>query len=218
MVRQENIETASTVTNMIPASTVNSERDSTDIVTKNNQPEPISSELINLDISNTLQKAKNLANNQEQAISPQAAPKKVIDKIMAEANQIQKEKARQKAYNNALKHKEYQMLADLWKNCMNSYLTVRNFLGHPSTFKLLNGWHQLMKKKNMILLTVEWTKNNPPPPKQVPRPAPVASSQNSNIKKQPQAQNMGKGKAPPQTPYSQSYRMPWKMHFRWTEP
>ncbi|MBW0526522.1 hypothetical protein O181_066237, partial [Austropuccinia psidii MF-1] len=46
------------------------------IITQNNQQEPISSELINLDISNTLQKAKNLANNQEQAISPQEAPKK----------------------------------------------------------------------------------------------------------------------------------------------
>ncbi|MBW0576638.1 hypothetical protein O181_116353 [Austropuccinia psidii MF-1] len=44
-------------------------------------------------------------------------------------------KARQKAYNNALQHKEYQILADLWKNCMNSYLTVRKFLGHPNTCK-----------------------------------------------------------------------------------
>ncbi|MBW0586464.1 hypothetical protein O181_126179 [Austropuccinia psidii MF-1] len=81
----------------------------------------------------------------------QAAPKKVIDVIMAEANQIQKDKgqwktsttincpipklmtlfylqkeltppqeasvdiykARKKAYNNALQHKEYQILADL---------------------------------------------------------------------------------------------------------
>ncbi|MBW0502049.1 hypothetical protein O181_041764 [Austropuccinia psidii MF-1] len=32
---------------------------------------------------------------------------------------------------NALQHKEYQILANLWKNCMNSYLTVRKFLGHP---------------------------------------------------------------------------------------
>ncbi|MBW0567894.1 hypothetical protein O181_107609 [Austropuccinia psidii MF-1] len=55
MVRQENIETASTVTSIIPASTV--------IVTQNNQPEPISSELINLDISNTLLEDKNLANS-----------------------------------------------------------------------------------------------------------------------------------------------------------
>ncbi|MBW0553386.1 hypothetical protein O181_093101, partial [Austropuccinia psidii MF-1] len=62
VVRQENIETASTVTSIIPASTVNSDHNSTVIVTQNNQPEPISSELITLDISNTLQKAKNLAN------------------------------------------------------------------------------------------------------------------------------------------------------------
>ncbi|MBW0592120.1 hypothetical protein O181_131835, partial [Austropuccinia psidii MF-1] len=59
---KENIETASTVTSIIPASTINSDHNSTVIVTQNNQPEPISSELINLDISNTLQKAKNLAN------------------------------------------------------------------------------------------------------------------------------------------------------------
>ncbi|MBW0491489.1 hypothetical protein O181_031204 [Austropuccinia psidii MF-1] len=63
MVRQENIKTASTVTSIIPASTVNSENNSTVIITQNNQPEPISSELINLDISNTSQKAKNLTNS-----------------------------------------------------------------------------------------------------------------------------------------------------------
>ncbi|MBW0588835.1 hypothetical protein O181_128550 [Austropuccinia psidii MF-1] len=93
MVRQENSGTASTVTSIIPASTVISDHNSTVIIAQNNQQEPISSELISLDISNTLQKAKNLANNQEQAISPQAAPKKVIDLIMAEANKIQKDKA-----------------------------------------------------------------------------------------------------------------------------
>ncbi|MBW0586874.1 hypothetical protein O181_126589 [Austropuccinia psidii MF-1] len=80
-------------------------------------------------------------------------------------------KASQKAYNNALQHKEYQILEDLWKNCINSYMTVRKFLGHPNTCKLLNGWHPLMEKKNMRLLTAEWRKNNAPPPKQVPRPA-----------------------------------------------
>ncbi|MBW0512303.1 hypothetical protein O181_052018 [Austropuccinia psidii MF-1] len=62
MVIQENIEIASTVTSITPASTVNSENNSTAIITQNNQPEPISSELINFDISNTLQKANNLAN------------------------------------------------------------------------------------------------------------------------------------------------------------
>ncbi|MBW0539450.1 hypothetical protein O181_079165 [Austropuccinia psidii MF-1] len=38
----------------------------------------------------------------------------------------------------------------------------------------------------MILSTAEWRKNNPPPPKKVPKTAPVAHSINSNIKKQPQ--------------------------------
>ncbi|MBW0593402.1 hypothetical protein O181_133117 [Austropuccinia psidii MF-1] len=112
-------------------------------------------------------------------------------------------KGSQKAYNNALRHKEYQILADLWKNCMSSYLTVRKFLGHPNTCKLLNGWHPLMEKKNMMLLTAEWRENNPTPPKQVPRPAPVASNSNYNMKKQPQAQNNGKGKAPAPKHYSQ---------------
>ncbi|MBW0572681.1 hypothetical protein O181_112396 [Austropuccinia psidii MF-1] len=63
MVRQENIETASTVTSIIPASTVNSDHNSTVIIAQSNQPEPISSELVSLDISNTLQKAKKFAKN-----------------------------------------------------------------------------------------------------------------------------------------------------------
>ncbi|MBW0551146.1 hypothetical protein O181_090861 [Austropuccinia psidii MF-1] len=63
MVRQENIETASTVSSIIPACTVNSDHNSTVIVTQNNKPKPISFKLIDLDISNTLQKAKNLANS-----------------------------------------------------------------------------------------------------------------------------------------------------------
>ncbi|MBW0570327.1 hypothetical protein O181_110042 [Austropuccinia psidii MF-1] len=63
MVRQENIKTASTVTRIIPASTINSDHNSIVIVTQNNQPEPISSELINLNKSDTLQKGKNLANS-----------------------------------------------------------------------------------------------------------------------------------------------------------
>ncbi|MBW0563407.1 hypothetical protein O181_103122 [Austropuccinia psidii MF-1] len=90
---------------------------------------------------------------------------------------------------------------------MNSYLTVRKFLGHPNTCKLLNGCHPLMEKENMMLLTAEWRKDNPPPPKQVPKTDPVASSSNSNVKKQPQAQNKGNGKAPVTKPYSQGYRI-----------
>ncbi|MBW0525146.1 hypothetical protein O181_064861 [Austropuccinia psidii MF-1] len=141
---------------------------------------------------------------------------------MAEASQLQKDKqltppqeasvdiynTSQKAYNNALQHKEYQIHSDLWKNCMNSYLTVRKFLDHPNTCKLLNGWHPFMETKNIMLLTAGWRKNNPPPPKEVPKTAPVAISRNFNVKKQPQAQNKGKCKAPATKPYSQGYRIP----------
>ncbi|MBW0588100.1 hypothetical protein O181_127815 [Austropuccinia psidii MF-1] len=137
---------------------------------------------------------------------------------MAEANQkeltppeeasVDIYKASHKAYNNALQYKDYQILEDLWKNCLNSYLTVRKFLGHPNICKLLNGWNPLMEKKNMMLLTLEWGKHNPPLPKQVPNTAPVASSSNFNVRKQPQAPNKGKGKVPATKPYSQGYRIP----------
>ncbi|MBW0589956.1 hypothetical protein O181_129671 [Austropuccinia psidii MF-1] len=38
--------------------------------------------------------------------------------------------------------------------------------------------------------------------------APMARSSNSKVKKQPQAQKKGKGKAPATKPYSQGYRIP----------
>ncbi|MBW0516865.1 hypothetical protein O181_056580 [Austropuccinia psidii MF-1] len=76
----------------------------------------------------------------------------------------------------------------------------------------------------MMLLTAEWRKNNPPPPKQVPKTAPVASSSsNSNMKKQQQSQNKGKGKAPATNLTARATgcqifnRMPWKLYFRWPE-
>ncbi|MBW0589508.1 hypothetical protein O181_129223, partial [Austropuccinia psidii MF-1] len=89
--------------------------------------------------------------------------------------------------------------------------------GPSHTFKLLNGWHPLLEKKNMMLLTAEWRKNNTSPPKTSAKTASVARSRNSNAKKQPQAQNKGKGKEPATKPYSHGYRMPWKIHFRCTE-
>ncbi|MBW0570139.1 hypothetical protein O181_109854 [Austropuccinia psidii MF-1] len=59
-----------------------------------------------------------------------------------------------------------------------------------------------------MLLTQEWRENNSPPPKKVPKTAPVGRSSNSNMKKQPQAQNKDKGKAPATKPYNQGYRIP----------
>ncbi|MBW0480709.1 hypothetical protein O181_020424 [Austropuccinia psidii MF-1] len=90
---------------------------------------------------------------------------------------------------------------------MNSYLTVRKSPGHRNTCKVLNGWHPLMEMENMMLLTAKWRKNNSSPPKEVPKTVPVARSGNSNVKKKPQAQNKGKGKAPATKPYSQGYRI-----------
>ncbi|MBW0555042.1 hypothetical protein O181_094757 [Austropuccinia psidii MF-1] len=108
----------------------------------------------------------------------------------------------------------------MWKNCINYCLTVRKSLGHPNTCSLLNQWNPLMEKKNMMLLTEEGREKNPPSPKQVPKTAPVARSNNSNVKKQPQAHNKGKGKAPATdlttkgTEFQRFSRMPWEMYFR----
>ncbi|MBW0530439.1 hypothetical protein O181_070154 [Austropuccinia psidii MF-1] len=126
--------------------------------------------------------------NQEPAITPQEASKKVIDLTSPQEASVDIYKASQKSHNNALKHKEYQILADQWKNSINSYLTVRIFLGHPNTCKLLNRRHAVLEKKNMIPLTAERRKKNPPPPKQVPKTAPVSRSNNSNLKNQPKPQ------------------------------
>ncbi|MBW0504433.1 hypothetical protein O181_044148 [Austropuccinia psidii MF-1] len=70
---------------------------------------------------------------------------------------------------------------------------------------------QWVEKKNMMLSTEAWRKNNPPPPKQVPKTAPVASRRKSNVKKNPKAQNKGKGKTPVTNPYRQGYIIP-KIH------
>ncbi|MBW0568763.1 hypothetical protein O181_108478 [Austropuccinia psidii MF-1] len=84
------------------------------------------------------------------------------------------------------------------KKHMNSYLTVRKFLGHPNICNLLNVWHPLMGKKNMMLLTEEWRKTTTT--QASVKTAQVASSSNSNVKKQPQAQHKGKFKAPATNP------------------
>ncbi|MBW0592872.1 hypothetical protein O181_132587 [Austropuccinia psidii MF-1] len=44
----------------------------------------------------------------------------------------------------------------------------------------------------MIPLTLEWRKNNPPPPKEVPKTATVARSSNSNVKSSHKLQTRAK--------------------------
>ncbi|MBW0592795.1 hypothetical protein O181_132510 [Austropuccinia psidii MF-1] len=46
------------------------------------------------------------------------------------------------------------------------------------------------------------------PPTTTQESAKNSPSSNSNVKKQPKAQNKGKGKAPATKPYSQGYRIP----------
>ncbi|MBW0572341.1 hypothetical protein O181_112056 [Austropuccinia psidii MF-1] len=92
---------------------------------------------------------------------------------------------------------------------MHEFLPDCEKIPGPSQDLQVNQWMASIDgNENMMLLTAEWGKNNPPPPTQVPKTAPVARSNNSNVKKQPQAQNKGKGKAPATKPYSQGYRIP----------
>ncbi|MBW0583380.1 hypothetical protein O181_123095 [Austropuccinia psidii MF-1] len=133
-------------------------------------------------------------------------------------------KASHKAYNNVLQHKEYQILGDLWKNCMNSYLTVRKLLGHPNTFKVLNGWHPLMEKKNMMLLLKNGGKK-PTTTKESAKTSPSGQQKQFQCEKTATSSNkMAKGRHQPQiltvkaTGFQRFSRMPWKMCFRWPEP
>ncbi|MBW0529669.1 hypothetical protein O181_069384 [Austropuccinia psidii MF-1] len=88
---------------------------------------------------------------------------------------------------------------------MNSYQTERKFSLPPNTFKLLNGRHALMEKKNMMRSTTEWRKDHSSTTLKGAKTNCVTRSSNSNMKKQPQAQNKGKGKAPVTQTYNQGY-------------
>ncbi|MBW0563011.1 hypothetical protein O181_102726 [Austropuccinia psidii MF-1] len=63
-------------------------------------------------------------------------------------------------------------------------------------------------KEKHDALDTRMEEKNPPPPKQVSKKAPVASSSYSNVKNQPQSPNKAKGKAPAPKPYRQGYRIP----------
>ncbi|MBW0534150.1 hypothetical protein O181_073865 [Austropuccinia psidii MF-1] len=77
------------------------------------------------------------------------------------------------------------------ENCMNSYLTVGKFLGHPNTCKLLNGRHPLMEKKNMMLLTAEWRKKQPSTTQESAKNSP--SSQNQQFQHEKSATSSEQG-------------------------
>ncbi|MBW0490403.1 hypothetical protein O181_030118 [Austropuccinia psidii MF-1] len=183
MVRQENIETASTATSIIPASNADSDYNSTVITAQKNQPKPIYVELISFEISNTLQKAKNLANDQDPDITPQEAPKKVIDVIMEEANQLQKDKEGLQqciaAQRVPAPGRSVEKLHELLPDC-------EKIPGPSQHLKVTQWMASIDGKEKHDAFNSRMGKNNPPPPMQVPNTAPVASSSSSNMKKQPQ--------------------------------
>ncbi|MBW0560412.1 hypothetical protein O181_100127 [Austropuccinia psidii MF-1] len=165
----------------------------------------------------------------------QAAPKKLVDMIMAEANQLQKDEV-YTTTRSLSGHIQSQpeglqqcIAAQRVPDPCRSVEELHEFLpdcekipGPYQHFQVTQLMAPLMEKKNMILLTAEWRKNNPTPPKQVPKTGPVGGSRKSNMKKQPKAQKKGKGKAPATKTYSHTgfqrfSGMSWKMYFRWPE-
>ncbi|MBW0463638.1 hypothetical protein O181_003353 [Austropuccinia psidii MF-1] len=68
---------------------------------------------------------------------------------------------------------------------------MRKLLGHPNTSKLPNGWHPLMEKKNMILLTAEWRKKNPTTTQESAKNSP--SSQKQQFKHEKVATSLEQG-------------------------
>ncbi|MBW0569592.1 hypothetical protein O181_109307 [Austropuccinia psidii MF-1] len=113
-----------------------------------------------------------------------------------------------KTYNNALQHKEYQILADLWKK-MHEFLPYCGKIRGPSQHLQVTQWiASIDGKEEHDAFNSRMEENNPPPPKQVPKTAPIARSRNSSVKKQPKAQKEGRGKVPATKPYSQDYRIP----------
>ncbi|MBW0513814.1 hypothetical protein O181_053529 [Austropuccinia psidii MF-1] len=83
-------------------------------------------------------------------------------------------RASHKAYNNSLQicEKLHEFLPDCEK------------VFGPSQHLQVTQWMTSIDgKEKMMLSTSELRKNNPPPPKQVQKTAPIARSRNSNVKK-----------------------------------
>ncbi|MBW0593188.1 hypothetical protein O181_132903, partial [Austropuccinia psidii MF-1] len=220
MVRQENIETESTVPSIIPQITINSENNSTVIITQNNKQEPIYSELINLDIYNTLQKAKKLANITEgrgslndtqtdklchseadSTVLPSkradTATRSIFGHIKSHPEGLKQfPEAQRVPYPCRSVEKLHEFLLDCEKiDGPSQHLQVSQLMESIDGKEKHDSFNRIMEGKA------------PPPPKQVPKTAPIARSSNSKVKKPPQAQKKGKGKAPATKPYSQGYRI-----------
>ncbi|MBW0533872.1 hypothetical protein O181_073587 [Austropuccinia psidii MF-1] len=92
---------------------------------------------------------------------------------------------------------------------LNEFLTECEKIPGPCQHLQVTQWMaSIYGNKEHDAFNRRMEEKNPPPPKQVPKTAPIASISNSNMKKQPQNWSKGKGKAPATKPYSQGYRIP----------
>ncbi|MBW0549172.1 hypothetical protein O181_088887 [Austropuccinia psidii MF-1] len=135
---------------------------------------------------------------------------------MAEANQLQKEKD-DTATRSIIGHLQSQpeglqqcIAAQRLPDPCRSVEKLHEFLFDcekipgPSQHLQVTQWIAFIDgKEEHDAFNRRMEEKNPPPPKQVPKTAPKASSSNYKVKKKPQATNKGKGKAPDTKHYSQ---------------
>ncbi|MBW0562042.1 hypothetical protein O181_101757 [Austropuccinia psidii MF-1] len=201
MVQQENIETASSVTSIIPASTVNSDHNSTISITQNNQPEPISSELISFAIrasynpSSSSQKGHRRDYGRSQA---DTTTRSLSGHIQSQPEGLKQCIAGQRVPDP---FRSVEKLHEFLPDCEkipgpSQHLQVTQWMASIDGKEEHDAFNSRMEEKQPTT-TQESAKNSP-----------IAIRINFNVNKQPQAQNKGKGKVPATTPYSQGYRIP----------
>ncbi|MBW0542954.1 hypothetical protein O181_082669 [Austropuccinia psidii MF-1] len=223
MVRQEKIETTSTVTRIIPESNVNSDHSRTAIITQNNQPKKIPPEFINLDISNTLQKAKHLANSRsEESNNPSSSSKKGYRHDYGRSKSVTEGQGADNSTRSLDGNLESR--TEGLKQCLAEHRVPDPFRSVEKLHEFLADYEKVSGPSQHFQVT-QWMASmdgkekgdsfnsrmegkNPPPSKKVPKTDPISSRSTSNFKMQPQTQNKGKGKASATKPYSQGYRSP----------
>ncbi|MBW0593766.1 hypothetical protein O181_133481 [Austropuccinia psidii MF-1] len=104
-----------------------------------------------------------------------------------------------------------------------SYDVTEKILGTSQHLQVTQWMASIDGKEEHHSFNSRMEEKNPPPPKQVPKTAPVASSRNSNVKNQHKIKTRAKARHQPQTltsraTESQTFsRMPSRMYFRWPE-
>ncbi|MBW0569407.1 hypothetical protein O181_109122 [Austropuccinia psidii MF-1] len=93
------------------------------------------------------------------------------------------EKASQKAYNNQLQRKSYQILEDSWKNCIKFYLTEKTS-GESQHWKVTQWMESINGKEKDDSFNNRMEEKQPSTTQKIGKPAPIARKHNFNVKKQ----------------------------------